>query len=120
MGHGEITGDLLADVFIIDTIIQWTMFIHATVFKTERFFDLIGSGTFFSLAIYSLQYKRCVGVCLQVYVVPTIPALVSLTNFREYHLRQIIVSLMVCVWALRLGSYLFSRIQKDGKDSYVL
>lgn len=61
--------------------------------KTEKFFDLTGSLSFFTIAIASLVYGA------------------------SYHTRQIIVTVLVAVWSGRLGSYLFKRILQTGKDS---
>mmetsp|Transcript_17701 Transcript_17701/g.53238 ORF Transcript_17701/g.53238 Transcript_17701/m.53238 type:complete len:303 (-) Transcript_17701:471-1379(-) len=78
---------------LIDVAIQLVGFIAAYVFQTEKFFDLLGSGTFFLLAICSLIYGA------------------------TYHARQVCVTVMVMLWAARLGAFLFRRVLKTGKDS---
>jgi steroid 5-alpha reductase family enzyme len=65
----------------------------SVVLKTDKFFDLTGSVSFFAIALASLIYGG------------------------SYHARQIAVSTLVCVWAARLGSYLFKRVLATGKDS---
>lgn len=65
----------------------------ASTLKTEKFYDALGSTGFISVTIATLTY----------------------THF--YHPRQIIASIMVMLWALRLGSFLLYRVLKTGKDS---
>ncbi len=72
--------------------VNWAAFVPAYALKTERFYDLTGSLTYLTLMVWS--------------VVPT----------SQLGLRQALVTGAVCVWALRLGTFLFNRIRKDGKD----
>ncbi len=72
--------------------IQWLVWLPSAVSQSERFFDLTGSLTYLTLVTASLALSP------------------------EPGLRQVIVSGMVCLWAIRLGSFLFSRIRRDGKD----
>jgi steroid 5-alpha reductase family enzyme len=76
-------------------LIQWLVFIPAYIFQTEKFFDLTGSITYIIVIGVALCYSR--------YSV-TLDA------------RSILVAALVIVWAIRLGTFLFSRIQKAGKD----
>ena len=78
-------------VFLI-FVIQWIVFIPSFINKTEHFFDLTGSLTFISATLFTLM---------------AIP---------EIYLRDIIISLLVVVWATRLGSFLFFRVKQDGGD----
>lgn len=73
-------------------IIQWLAFIPAWFFQTERFYDLTGS----------LTYLSTVAVAL---------FLGGSGDFRAQ-----LLAVLVAIWALRLGSFLFARISKDGKD----
>lgn len=61
---------------------------------TEKFFDLSGSFTYTFLALYSLIQSG------------------------HYYPRQLLVTLFVLIWAARLGTFLYLRIQraKNGKD----
>lgn len=70
-----------------------TGFVVSVGLKTDKFFDLTGSLSFFTISIASLIYGG------------------------SYHARQIIVTVLVAVWSARLGSYLFKRILHTGKDS---
>ncbi|MBK8782189.1 MAG: DUF1295 domain-containing protein [Anaerolineales bacterium] len=73
-------------------LIQWLVFIPSYWFQTEKFFDLTGSLTYISITI------------MAVLVSPV------LDN------RSLLLASLVVIWAVRLGSFLFGRIQKAGKD----
>ena len=68
------------------------MFVPSYAFKTEHYFDLTGS----------LSY------------ITTVAAAIVLNPSLD--LRDLIICAMITVWALRLGSFLFWRIKKDGQD----
>lgn len=72
--------------------IQWIAFLPAYLKQTERFYDITGSATFILLATISLA---------------AMPAL---------SVYQWMLGLMVIIWAVRLGSFLFKRIHEDGID----
>jgi len=78
-------------ILAVDMGIQWVAWGVSAALQTERFYDLTGSATFIALSYLSQQWSK---------------------GFS----RQIIQSNMVMAWAFRLGSYLFIRILKDGKD----
>ncbi len=73
--------------------INWLAFIPSAVAQTEKFYDLTGSVTYISVILTALLLASPVSM------------------------RGIIVAALVCVWALRLGSFLFRRVLKDGHDS---
>ncbi|XP_076461945.1 uncharacterized protein LOC143294365 [Babylonia areolata] len=85
-------GNSLAKAAALDFGIQWGCWVLASALKTEKFYDLAGSSTFFALALQSLRWGG------------------------TYHTRQKIQTGLVMAWAARLGTYLFSRIQHDGVD----
>jgi steroid 5-alpha reductase family enzyme len=74
-------------------IIQWLVFIHAWTRQTEKFFDLAGSLTYISV------------ISLAFFFGPRPDA------------RSVLLWAMVIVWAARLGTYLYTRIRKAGKDA---
>ena len=76
--------------------IQWIAFIPAYVFQTEKFYDLTGSLTYLSVIWYSLTY--------------------SSEYFANLNLANLVIVFLITFWALRLGSFLFMRIHKDGED----
>ena len=72
--------------------INWLVFIPANAAKTEKYYDLTGS----------LTYLSVVGAAIV--LTPVVST------------RAELAAIMVAVWALRLGSFLFVRISKDGQD----
>jgi len=77
--------------------VQWLGFAHASGLvlgnpRTERYYDLTGALTFLSASYWSSTFIAS----------------------SERSLRQRLVTACVQVWALRLGSFLFSRINKHG------
>ena len=72
--------------------IQWIAFVPAMLKKTEKFFDLVGSITYLLVILLSL-------------------ALVPEADLRSY-----LLAAMVCIWAGRLGSFLYTRVHKAGSD----
>lgn len=74
-------------------LIQWLAFIPAYLLQNEGFFDLTGSLTYIS--------------------VTTIAVLLS----PKVDGRSILLLALVVTWAARLGTYLFRRIRKVGKDA---
>lgn len=72
-------------------IIQWIVFIPSLINKTERFYDLTGSLTYITLAVVALFLSQ--------------PGI-----------RSLLLGSLVLIWALRLGSFLFSRVQRAGED----
>jgi steroid 5-alpha reductase family enzyme len=73
-------------------VVNWVVFVPSNLARTERYFDLTGSVT----------YITVVGVALV--LSPDLDA------------RALIAGAMVVVWALRLGSFLFRRIRREGHD----
>ena len=78
---------------LISFLINWLAYIPAAIAKTERYYDLIGSITFLSMITVAVLFTPNLGW------------------------RAIMVSCMVCVWALRLGLFLFRRVCLYGHDS---
>lgn len=73
-------------------LVQWLAFIPAFVRQTEKFFDVTGSVTYISVTLLA----------------------VLLSPVRDG--RSVLLLALVLIWATRLGTFLFSRIQKEGKD----
>ena len=73
-------------------LIQWLAFIPAYLLQTEKFFDLTGSLTYISVIIIALILSAATDA------------------------RSILLAALVVIWAVRLGSFLFGRIKKAGKD----
>ena len=75
--------------------VQWIAWIPASIAKTERFYDLTGGLTYLIVAGFSLWAG---------------------SQSEAPSLRELIVSLLVVIWALRLSSFLYFRIHRTGKD----
>ena len=83
-------------VVILAFLIQWVAYIPAYVFQTEKFYDLTGSLTYLSVTWYAL--------------------ILASGDFANANISNIVIVLLISLWALRLGSFLFMRIHKDGED----
>ena len=75
--------------------IQWVAWIPASVGKTERFYDLTGGLTYLTVVGFSLWAG---------------------SQSEPPSLRELIVSLLVVIWSLRLSFFLYLRIHRTGKD----
>lgn len=73
-------------------LLQWLVFIPAYLLQTEKFFDLTGSITYITVIIIAVLFSSGVDV------------------------RSILLSVLVVIWAVRLGIFLSRRIKKAGKD----
>ena len=91
ISYGSLSLFLLCTIIIF--FLQWIVFIPSYLLSTEHFFDLTGSVTFITVSILAF--------------------LMNDSN----NLRQLIVLILIMIWALRLGSFLFLRIRKAGEDS---
>ena len=74
---------------------QWIAWIPASFGKTERFYDLTGGLTYLTVVGFSLWAGS--------QSEPPSP-------------RELIISLLVVIWSLRLSSFLYFRIHRTGKD----
>lgn len=72
--------------------IQWLVFVPSYLRQTEKFFDLTGSLTYISVTTLALLFS---------------PAMDA---------RAMLLWALVVIWAARLGTFLFRRIQRAGKD----
>ena len=88
--------DNVLKVVILAFVIQWVAYIPAYVFQTEKFYDLTGSLTYLSVTWYAL--------------------ILASGDFVNANVANTVIVLLISLWALRLGSFLFMRIHKDGED----
>nr|XP_053628110.1 uncharacterized protein LOC128685576 [Cherax quadricarinatus] len=77
---------------LLNFLVQWTLWVLASLCHTEKFYDLAGSTTFILLAYLNYQWNS------------------------TGHPRQAIQTSCIFIWALRLGLFLITRILKAGKD----
>ena len=89
-----IGNELVQNIILLAYIIQWIAFVPAYMFQTEKFYDLTGSLTYTSVFAY----------CMYLATLGTI------------NWGSVIISILVIIWAGRLGTFLFTRIAKDGED----
>jgi len=73
-------------------VVNWLIFVPSFLAHTEHFFDLTGSLTYLSVVALALA-------------------------FGPGDARAWLVAVMVAIWAVRLGSFLFSRVRAAGSDS---
>lgn len=73
-------------------LIQWLAFIPAYILQTEKFYDLTGSITYITV------------ITVSVLLSPTVDG------------RSLLLTALVVIWAGRLGTFLFRRVKKSGKD----
>jgi steroid 5-alpha reductase family enzyme len=92
---GTLTGiDEVRNGIILSFIFHWLLFIPAFIFKTEKFYDLTGSLSYITIILYVLISSND-----------------GISNFGN-----IILSCLIIIWTLRLGTFLFLRIKKAGED----
>ncbi|MEM9606897.1 MAG: DUF1295 domain-containing protein [Actinomycetota bacterium] len=72
--------------------INWVVFVPSFAARTEKYYDLTGSVTYISITIVALVLSD------------------------DLDARAWIAAALVVIWAGRLGSFLFLRIRKDGRD----
>jgi steroid 5-alpha reductase family enzyme len=73
-------------------LIQWLAFIPAYLLQTEKFFDLTGSITYIFIITLAVFFSTGADS------------------------RSILLWALVVIWAIRLGTFLFGRIKKAGRD----
>jgi steroid 5-alpha reductase family enzyme len=89
-----IGNEQVQNIVLLVYIIQWVAFIPAYMLQTEKFFDLTGSITYSSVFIYCIY----------------------LATSGDLNWGSLVISILVILWAGRLGTFLFTRIAKDGED----
>jgi steroid 5-alpha reductase family enzyme len=72
-------------------VLNWAVFVPSYLAQTERYYDLTGSITYLSVI--------ALGVGLS-----------------DHDPRALLLALLVAAWSIRLGSFLFARIRRDGSD----
>ena len=95
-GIAHLTGSVIVkNAVLLAYVIHWIAYIPAYVFQTEKFYDLTGSVTYLSVVwfVFLYTYKS-----------------ISL-NFGN-----LILVLLISIWTIRLGLFLFMRIHKAGED----
>lgn len=73
-------------------ILHWIVFIPSYIYQTEHYFDLTGSLSYVSTIVFAVLIHDGMDT------------------------RSLVLSLFIVIWAIRLGSFLFRRVKRDGKD----
>lgn len=73
--------------------IQCIAFVPAYIFKTEKFYDLTGGLTYLAITLFAISLNP------------------------HHDLRSKLIASFICLWAIRLASFLFIRILRAGEDS---
>ena len=73
-------------------ILHWIIFVPSFLFRTEHYFDLTGSISYVSTIVVAYLFHP------------------------DMDTRSLIVCTLIAIWAIRLGSFLFLRVKRDGKD----
>ena len=84
---------LFAIAGIVIYLVHWLVFIPSWIYQTEHYFDLTGS----------ITYLSALGTVAILH-----PALDT---------RGLVLCLLIAIWAIRLGSFLFKRVKRAGGDS---
>jgi steroid 5-alpha reductase family enzyme len=92
-GASALGAPIFALAVAVVLVIQWVGFIVAYLLQTEMFYDLTGSITYISVTIMAVLLS------------PVVDG------------RSILLLILVVIWAGRLGTFLFRRILKAGKDA---
>ena len=87
--------DIVMQAIMLAFLIQWVAYIPAYIFQTEKFYDLTGSLSYLTVIWF---------------------VFFSSNNLSGLNIQNLIVVTLISVWAIRLGTFLFGRIHKDGED----
>lgn len=87
-----IGGQALYWAAIVAFGINWIAWIPASIWKTEHYYDLTGSASYLAVVAVALGLAPEIG-----------PS-------------GALIATLVTVWAVRLGTYLFQRVRRAGKD----
>ena len=77
----------------IGFFLHWFVFIPSFFYQTEHYYDLTGSISYIAIVLF------------------TFFAVSSLDS------RSLLIGVLIIIWAIRLGSFLFLRIKREGKDN---
>jgi len=95
---GSQNGQVLNGLPIFATCVAWSFiinglaFIPAYLLQTEKFYDITGTLTYLSTILFAVILSHHIDT------------------------RSILLASLVMIWAIRLGTFLFRRVHKSGKD----
>ncbi len=77
---------------IVAYAVNWVVFIPSNIAQTEHYYDLTGSVTYLTITALAVALSG------------------------DLDARVLIVAAMVTIWAARLGTFLYRRVRRDGRD----
>lgn len=77
----------------IGFFLHWFVFIPSFFYQTEHYFDLTGSISYIAIVLFTFF---------------------AVSNLDS---RSLLIGILVTIWAIRLGSFLFLRVKREGKDN---
>ena len=95
-GIAYLTGsEIVKNAVLLAYIIHWVAYIPAYILQTEKFYDLTGSITYLCVVWFAF-----------------------LSSYQSISLNfgNLILALLISIWTIRLGIFLFMRIHKAGED----
>jgi len=91
-GNYIFTIPLLVFLVCVIILIQWLMFLPSYLKSTEHYFDITGSITFITVSVLAFILSD------------------------NKNIRSILLTLLIIVWATRLGIFLLKRVKAAGSD----
>ena len=91
--HSYILVICMSSIFMI----HWIIFIPSYIFKTEKYYDITGTIAYLSMILIALYF-------------------IIIVNGEELSIRSLVSTLLVLIWAVRLGIFLLLRVVKAGED----
>ena len=77
----------------IGFFLHWFVFIPSFFYQTEHYFDLTGSISYITIVLFTFF---------------------AVSNLDG---RSLLIGVLIIIWAIRLGSFLFLRVKREGKDN---
>lgn len=95
-GSTDLENSLLVEAALLIFGIQFVVFLPSYWAQTEHFYDLTGGITYLSTMGYMAYRHQQI--------------------FGDWDLRSIVLTALIGLWAIRLSSFLFTRVKRVGKD----
>ena len=87
---------LLFEAASLIFLLQLVVFLPSYIAQTEHFYDLTGGITYLSTMVYMVYRHQ--------------------ELFGDWDLRSLVLTGLITIWAIRLSSFLFTRVKRVGKD----
>ena len=78
---------------LVGFLLHWFVFIPSFFYQTEHYFDLTGSISYITIVIFTFF---------------------AVSNLGS---RSLLIGVLIIIWAVRLGFFLFRRVRKEGRDN---